>query len=157
MTFPASSPGYVQLEALQLDGSFEMTFMFKTAQERGLLFYMFDTPNQVWTNRVVYELSWLAGNTSNILSESTATFGMVQTENTQLLRKGRYPCSMADLLFDWFGFNQTCKYDVNWTSTIESKQITWEAIQWYCKVSEYSLSTGFFLVTGTGQPTFSWS
>jgi hypothetical protein len=35
------------MEALQLDGSFELTFMFKTAQERGLLFYMFDTPNQV--------------------------------------------------------------------------------------------------------------
>jgi hypothetical protein len=49
VTFPASSPGYVQLEVLQLDGSFEISFMFKTAQERGLLFYMFDTPNQVTT------------------------------------------------------------------------------------------------------------
>jgi hypothetical protein len=47
VTFPVSSAGYVQLEALQLDGSFEITFMFKTAQERGLLLYMFDTPNQV--------------------------------------------------------------------------------------------------------------
>ena len=29
-------------------------------------------------------------------------------ENTHLLCKGKYHCT-ADLLFDWFGFNQTCE------------------------------------------------
>ena len=31
-------------------------------------------------------------------------------ENTHLLCKGKYQC-MADLLFDWFGFDQTSKAD----------------------------------------------
>ena len=30
-------------------------------------------------------------------------------QNTQLLRKGKYHYT-ADILFDWFGFNQTSKY-----------------------------------------------
>ena len=29
------------------------------------------------------------------------------SENTHLLCKGKYHC-MADLLFDWLGFDQTC-------------------------------------------------
>ena len=29
-------------------------------------------------------------------------------ENTDLLCKGKYHC-MTDLLFDWFGFDRTCK------------------------------------------------
>ena len=31
-------------------------------------------------------------------------FSYICTENTHLLRKGKYHC-MADLLFDWFGFS----------------------------------------------------
>ena len=34
-----------------------------------------------------------------------------QAENTHLLCKGKYRCT-ADLLFDWFGFDQTCKSDI---------------------------------------------
>ena len=35
-------------------------------------------------------------------------FDIINSENTQLLHKGKYHCK-ADLLFDWFGFYQTCK------------------------------------------------
>ena len=41
------------------------------------------------------------------------------TENTHLLHKGKYHC-LADLLFVWFGFNQTFKSVSN---SIQSKQL----------------------------------
>ena len=45
-TFPASTPGYAQLDTQQFAGQIEVTFMFRTAQPRGLLLYMVDTPSQ---------------------------------------------------------------------------------------------------------------
>ena len=36
----------------------------------------------------------------------------VVVENTRLLCKGKYHCT-PDLLFGWFGFNQTCKFVSN--------------------------------------------
>ena len=38
----------------------------------------------------------------------------VHPENTNLLRKGKYHC-MVDLLFDWFGFDETSKSVVHST------------------------------------------
>ena len=42
----------------------------------------------------------------NLITNATP---MPKAENTHLLCKGKYHC-MADLLFDWFVFDQTCKY-----------------------------------------------
>ena len=39
------------------------------------------------------------------------------SENSHLLHKGKYHCTMADLLFDRFGFNLTSKYVSNSTQT----------------------------------------
>ena len=38
--------------------------------------------------------------------------GIAEAGNTHLLRKGKNHCTV-DLLFDWFGFNQTSKYVTN--------------------------------------------
>ncbi len=42
-TFPAATPGYVQLKPRRLSGSLELSFMFKTGQKRGLLLYGIDS------------------------------------------------------------------------------------------------------------------
>ena len=47
-TFPASSPGYIQLNGLDLDDHIEISFMFRTPQERALLLYMTDSPNRFY-------------------------------------------------------------------------------------------------------------
>lgn len=41
--FPAANPGYVQLESQSMPNSVELSFMFKTGQKRGTLFYLYDT------------------------------------------------------------------------------------------------------------------
>ena len=57
---------------------------------------------------------------------------LVVSENTHLLHKGKCHC-MADLLFDWFGFDQTCK---SLSNSTQAKQLNlnWSnrssAIQW---------------------------
>ena len=54
------------------------------------------------------------------------------TENTHLLCKG-YRC-MADLLFDWFGFDQTCKSLSNSTQAKKlnpSQSNRRSSVQWY--------------------------
>ena len=43
-TFPAASPGYMQLQSLDLKDHIEMSFMFRTSQSRALLLYMHDSP-----------------------------------------------------------------------------------------------------------------
>ena len=41
--FPLASPGYIQLSTGDLlQGTLEVTFLFKTAQKRGILLYMAD-------------------------------------------------------------------------------------------------------------------
>ena len=52
-------------------------------------------------------------------------------ENTHLLCKGKYNC-MADLLFVWFGFNQTCKSLSNSTWAKQSNRRS--AVHWYFPV-----------------------
>ena len=61
--------------------------------------------------------------TNNCLSHPTHTGCVVDakelvyehdTEYTHLLCKGKYHC-MVDLLFDWFGYKQTCKCVFNST------------------------------------------
>ena len=42
MTFPAASPGFVQLQTEELTGSLEVTLMFRTGQRRGMLAYLQD-------------------------------------------------------------------------------------------------------------------
>ena len=42
MTFPAASPGFVQLQTEELTGSLEATLMFRTGQRRGMLAYLQD-------------------------------------------------------------------------------------------------------------------
>ena len=42
VTFPAASPGFVQLQTEELTGSLEVTLMFRTGQRRGMLAYLQD-------------------------------------------------------------------------------------------------------------------
>ena len=42
VTFPAASPGFVQLQTEELTGSLEATLMFRTGQRRGMLAYLQD-------------------------------------------------------------------------------------------------------------------
>ena len=54
-------------------------------------------------------------------------------ENTHLLRKGKYHC-MTDLLFDWFGFDRTCKCLSNSTQPNQmnpNQSNRRLAMQWY--------------------------
>ena len=58
----------------------------------------------------------------------------VQTENTHWICKGKCHCT-ADLLFDWFVFNQTSKYVNNLSKTSECKpvkqEVAFTVILWY--------------------------
>lgn len=45
--FPAAVPGFLQLRPLQLTGSLEVSFMFRTGQSRALLLYVVD-PNRFY-------------------------------------------------------------------------------------------------------------
>ncbi len=40
--FPVATPGYMKLDPIKLDGAFELSFMFKTGQRRGLLAYFLE-------------------------------------------------------------------------------------------------------------------
>ena len=53
---------------------------------------------------------------SRVVIYERKLFIRLATENNHLLCKGKYHC-MTDLLFEWFGFNQTSKYVVNSTKS----------------------------------------
>ncbi len=53
--FPAAVPGYAQLRRLTLTGAFEVTFMFRTGQKRGVLLYAVDTNRFHYVSLALYD------------------------------------------------------------------------------------------------------
>ena len=70
-------------------------------------------------------------------------------ENTHLLRKGKYHCAAGDLLFDWFGFDQSCKSLSNSTQTKQLNPYQSNrrsaAIQWYIPSQSKWVFSGSFI------------
>ena len=72
------------------------------------------------------------------LNLSTNATPMPKAENTHLLCKGKYHC-MADLLFGWFGFNQTISNSTKAKKIIQRKKQQRVSDTSPYQVSEYSL------------------
>ena len=75
-------------------------------------------------------------------------------ENTRSLCKWKYNCT-TDLLFGWFGFNQTSKYVTNSAEANQpnTNKTNRSVIQWYIPLrSECSLVR----VTNTSRPSHYW-
>ena len=90
--FPAATPGFAQLRRLSLQGTFELRFMFRTGQRRGVLVYALDTSGFYYVSLALrdgqldlrvfpdYEIVTAVDNTYNDNEWHTVTVTVTNTE-----------------------------------------------------------------------------